>query len=219
VTPVKEITNTDLVILAMMIAGGGTDFCDIEDIAVAAYRLSPQRFGWRTKPFPSDKLVVQAIADLERTHKNRLTLRGADKVATRMLTADGRKAALTIAERVATMAFADADAVIKHFRSPDGTSRTTPAEKRRVQADLTELHRHKTFQKWSDDEGSLARTERWELLDALTCLPDASDRTIQDQIEQMTLQAEKWGDQDVLDFLAATKEVVFDMSRGEGGRR
>ncbi len=215
-TTSKEITNTDLVILAMMIAGGGTDFCDIENIAVAAYRLSPQRFGWRTKSFPSDKLVVQAIADLERTHKNRLTLRGADKVATRMLTADGRKAALAIAERVAEMPFLDADAVIRHFRSADGDSRTTPADKRRVQSDLTELHRHKIFQRWSDDGGSLAGSERWELLDALTCLPDASDRTIQNQIEQMTVQAEKWSDKDVLDFLAATKEVLFDKSRGEG---
>jgi hypothetical protein len=219
VTPAKEITNTDLVILAVMIAGGGTDFCDIEDIAVAAYRLSPQRFGWRTKPFPSDKLVVQAIADLERTHKDRLTLRGADKVATRMLTAEGRKAALAIAEHVAEMPFGDADAVIKHFQSADGASRTTPADKRRVQSDLTELHRHKIFQKWSDDEGSLATTERWELLDALTCLPDASDRTIQDQIEQMTVQAEKWGDEDVLDFLAATKQVLSDTGRSGGGSR
>jgi hypothetical protein len=214
-TTAKEISNTDLVVLAMMIAGAGTDFCDIEDIAVAAYRLSPQRFGWRTKSFPSDKLAVQAIADLERHHKSRLTLRGADKVATRMLTAEGRKAAIAIAERVAQTPFADADAVIKHFHSADGASRTTPAEKRRVQSDLTELHRHKIFHKWSDDEGSLARAERWELLDALTCLPDAADRTIQDQIEQMTVQAEKWGDKDVLDFLARTKEVLFDTSRGE----
>jgi hypothetical protein len=219
VTSPKEISNTDLVVLATMIAGGGTDFCDIEDIAVAAYRLSPQRFGWRTKSFPSDKLVVQAIADLERHHKNRLTLRGADKVATRMLTAEGRKAAIAIAERVAEMPFADADAVIKHFHSADGASRTTPAEKRRVQSDLTELHRHRVFQKWSDEEGSLAQAERWELLDALTCLPDASDRTIQDQIEQMVVQAEKWGDQDVLDFLAATKKVLFSEARGVGGGR
>jgi hypothetical protein len=215
----KEISNTDLVVLATMIAGGGTDFSDIEDIAVAAYGLSPQRFGWRTKSFPSDKLVVQAIADLERHHKNRLTLRGGDKVATRMLTAEGRKAAIAIAERVAQMAFADADAVIKHFLSADGASRTTPADKRRVQSDLTELHRNKIFQKWSDDEGSLGRAERWELLDALTCLPDASDRTIHDQIEQMTVQAEKWGAQDVLDFLTATKQVLFGVDRGDGRGR
>ena len=218
-TATKEISNTDLVLLATMIAGGGTDFCDIEDIAVAAFGLSPQRFGWRTKSIPSDKLVVQAIADLERHHKDRLTLRGADRVATRMLTAEGRKAAISIAERVADMKFADVDAVITHFQSADGASRTTPAEKRRVQSDLTELHRHRIFQKWADDEGSVARAERWELLDALTCLPDASERTIQDQIEQMTVQAEKWSDQDVLDFLAATKGQLLDGTRRDGGGR
>ena len=203
----------------MLVTGAGADFSDIEDIAEAAYRLSPQRFGWRTKQYPSDKLVVQAIADLERHHKDRFTLRGTDKVATRMLTADGRKHAIAVAELVAQIPFADSDAVIKHFRSADGISQTTPAEKRRVQSDLTELRRHKVFQMWADDEESLARVDRWELLDALTCLPDASERTVRDQIEHMTAQAEKWHDTDILAFLAATDAVVFAERRAEGGRR
>lgn len=214
----KEISNTDLVVLAMLVTGAGADFSDIEDIAEAAYRLSPQRFGWRTKQYPSDKLVVQAIADLERHHKDRFTLRGTDKVATRMLTADGRKHAIAVAERVAQIPFDDSDAVIKHFRSADGLSQTTPAEKRRVQADLTELRRHKAFRMWSEDEGSLVHVDRWELLDALTCLPDASERTVRDRIEHMTAQAEKWDDRDILDFLAAT-QVALEERRAEGGRR
>jgi hypothetical protein len=214
----KDISNTDLVVLAMLVTGAGADFSDIEDIAEAAYRLSPQRFGWRTKQYPSDKLVVQAIADLERHHKDRFTLRGTDKVATRMLTADGRKHAIAIAERVAQIPFADSDAVIKHFHSADGISQTTPAEKRRVQSELTELRRHKVFRMWSEDEGSLSQVDRWEVLDALTCLPDASDRTIRDRIEHMTAQAEKWADADVLDFLAAT-QVVLEERRADGVRR
>jgi hypothetical protein len=218
VTPAKEISNTDLVVLAMLVTGAGSDFSDIEDIAEAAFRLSPQRFGWRTKPYPSDKLVVQAIADLERHHKSRYTLRGTDKVATRMLTADGRKQAIAIAERVAQLPFADSEAVIRHFSSADGIAQTTPADKRRVQSELTELRRHKAFQMWSDDEKALAHVDRWELLDALTCLPDASDSTVRAQIEHMTAQAEKWDDQDILDFLAATQAVLAE-SRAEGGHR
>ena len=207
-TAPKEISNADLVVLAMLVTGAGGDYRDIEDIAEAAYRLSPQRFGWRTKKYPSDKLVVQAIADLERHHKSRYTLRGADKVATRMLTADGRKHAIAVAERVAQLPFADSDEVIKHFSSSEGSSQTTPAEKRRVQSDLTELRRHKVFRMWSEDEASLAQVERWELLDALTCLPDASDGTVRAQIEHMTAQAEKWDDRDILDFLAAARLVL-----------
>ena len=217
-TTAKEISNTDLVVLAMLVTGAGTAFSDIEDIAEAAYRLSPQRFGWRTKSYPSDKLVVQAIADLERHHKSRYTLRGTDKVATRMLTADGRKHAIGVAERVAQMPFANPEAVIKHFNSSDGMSQTTPAEKRRVQSELTELRRHKVFQMWSDNERSIEQVDRWELLDALTCLPDASDSTVRAQIEHMTAQAEKWDDRDVLDFLAATQASLTEQ-RAEGGRR
>ena len=62
-----DLANTDLVVLAMLSPAPETTYTDLEDIAVAAYRLSPQRFGWRTKPYPSDKIVVQAIADLERS--------------------------------------------------------------------------------------------------------------------------------------------------------
>lgn len=212
-SPNTDVANTDLVLLAMALAGAGDDFADIEDIAVEAYALSPQRFGWRTKPYPSDKIVVQAIADLEAKHDmNELTRRGvkdrADKVATRRLTSDGRKAALRVGAKVAGREFGDLQALVAHFRLPGADApEPTPADRRRVQAELGELRRHRAFQAWADS-GDLADVERWQLLDALSCLPDAQPWAIRDQTEKLTALAERWRDTELIEFLAGLSAAL-----------
>lgn len=200
----SDVANTDLVLLAMALAGAGDDFKDIEDIALEAFGLSPQRFGWRTQSFPSDKIVVQAIADLEAKHKDRLTSRGAGKIATRRLTSDGRKAALLVGEKVADREFADLRALVAHFRLPGSEAPDpTPAERRRVQAELGELRRHHAFQVWADAGGDLTDVDRWQLFDALSCLPDAPAWAVQDQTEKLIALAERWQDVEVVEFLHA----------------
>jgi hypothetical protein len=201
-SPNPELANTDLVLLAMLIAGAGDDFIDLEDIAIEAYRLSPQRFGWRTKPYPSDKLLVQAIADLERRHKDGRTLRGTGKAPARMLTAEGRKAALRVGSRMAGIEFSDVAALIDHFEDASDDARLqAPAERRPAQADLTELRRHHTFQVWEDEGGDLSSLERWELLDAVSCLPDAPQTSVREQTEKLMAQAERWSDSEAIHFL------------------
>jgi hypothetical protein len=208
-SPNTEVANTELVLVAMALAGAGDDFADIEDIAVEAYGLSPQRFGWRTKSFPSDKIVVQAIADLEAKHKDRLTLRGRGKVATRQLTSEGRKAALGAGAKVADREFGDLGALIAHFRLPGSEApEPTLAERRRVQAELGELRRHRVYQVWADEGGDLTALDRWQLLDALSCLPDAPEDTIRNQTEKLTALAERWADSEVLEFLRALSTAL-----------
>ena len=201
-------------LLALALGGAGDDFADIEDVAVEAFALSPQRFGWRTKPFPSDKIVPQAIADLEAKYgKDQLTLRGfkdhrADKVATRRLTAEGRKAALRVGAKVAGQEFPDLQAMIAHFRHPGSEApEPTPADRRRVQAELGALRRHHAFQAWADT-GDLAEVEHWQLLDALSCLPDAPAWAVRDQTEKLTALAERWQDTEVMSFLDALSAAL-----------
>lgn len=201
-SPTNDLANTDLIVLAMLIAGAGEDFTDIEDIAVAAHQLSPQRFGWRTKAYPSDKIVVQAVADLEAKHKDRLTLRGTGKVATRMLTAEGRKHALSVGSKFASRDFDTIAALIAHVEAPGAEGPTrAPAERRRVQAELGELRRHHAFQVWADEGGDLSSMERWELLDAVSCLPDAPAWGVREQVEKLTALAERWADAEAINFL------------------
>ena len=217
---VSDVSNTDLVVLAMLLAGAGDDFTDLEDIAVAAHRLSPQRFGWRTKPYPSDKIVVQAVADLEAKQKDRLTLRGTGKVATRMLTADGRKHALSVGSRFAGRNFENVADLVAHFETPGAEGPIeVPAERRRVQAELGELRRHPTFEVWADEDGDLSSVERWELLDAVSCLPDAPPWGVREQIEKLMALAERWADSEAIEFLTAIgKAVAVDGGREDEHR-
>jgi hypothetical protein len=198
----------------MALAGAADGFVDVEVIAARAFELSPQRFGWRTKPYPSDKTVVQAIADLEGKHgKDHLTRRGvkdqADKVATRRLTPDGREKAREVAERVARKVFPDLESALAYFRGQSGTAapEPTPAERRRAQAELQELRRHYAFQAWADGR-DLHAIERWQLFDAMSCLPDAPLETLRGQIERLEAVAERWSDRDIQTFLQALGDAA-----------
>lgn len=210
-SPSTDVTNTDLVLVAMALADAGEDFADIEEIAEAAYRLSPQRFGWRTKPYPDLRSVVQAIADLERKQRKgrtvELTLRGstdrADTIITRRLTSGGRKAALCAGAKVAGREFADLQELLAHFRSSGAEApEPTRAARRPAQAELGELRRHAAFQSWADN-GDLADVDRWQVLDALSCLPDAQPWAVRNQMESLAALAERWHDTEVTEFLQA----------------
>ncbi len=53
-----RLTNEGLVVLAAYMAGGASGYTDTEDIAVAANRLAPGRFGWRKYP---DQINIETV--------------------------------------------------------------------------------------------------------------------------------------------------------------
>lgn len=210
----SDIANTDIVLLAMALSGAADGFVDVEVIAEKAFELSPQRFGWRTKAYPSDKTVVQAIADLEGKHsKDEVTRRGvkdqADRVATRRLTPEGREKARRVAERVSNQEFPDLASALAYFRGQSGAAAPEPtrAERRRAQGELQELRRHPAFQAWADGV-DLQSIERWTLYDAMSCLPDAPLETLRGQINQLEAVAEKWRDREIQAFLRALGDAA-----------
>lgn len=46
----KQFFNPQIVAIAAYLLGGKSKFIDIEDIALKAYELAPERFSWRTHP-------------------------------------------------------------------------------------------------------------------------------------------------------------------------
>lgn len=117
--------KTDVVLVAIALAGAGNKWADVEDIAMEAFRLSPQRFGWRTKPYPDLRSVVQAITDLERKSRKEgtgeLTRRGsvdrADTIITRRLTSAGQKAAFQAGTKIAKREFTGLPNMLEYFRT------------------------------------------------------------------------------------------------------
>jgi hypothetical protein len=84
---VSVVDNPDVVPYALHLLGGGSSFVDVEDIAVKCYELAPQRFGFRTHPYPNYKTFSKALRDFEDKHPAML-LRSPDGLK-RQLTAEG----------------------------------------------------------------------------------------------------------------------------------
>lgn len=74
VTPkeLHRMSNVDVVLLATYLVGGALRAVDTEDIAVAAHKIDPTRFGWRKYP---DQI------DMERVRVRLSQARGDDKLA------------------------------------------------------------------------------------------------------------------------------------------
>lgn len=76
----NELSNVQLVTLAVYYLGGETKAIDIEDIAVQASEISPEKFAWKKYPHLIDKSVVQfALKDASIPKKGQPLLSGSIK--------------------------------------------------------------------------------------------------------------------------------------------
>ncbi len=85
--PSVELSNPDIFAYALFRRDGAGQFVDVEDILQECWRLSPSRFGWRTKQFPSDRKGWHALSDLEAAYPD-LMMKTANGLG-RQLTAEG----------------------------------------------------------------------------------------------------------------------------------
>lgn len=84
---VYEPTNFEIAAMALMHLGGATSRVDLEDIAIEAHRLAPQKFSWKKYPNQIDISAVRyALKDA--AGKNPALVAGGVK-AGYMLTKDG----------------------------------------------------------------------------------------------------------------------------------
>lgn len=56
----------DYALAALMRVGGNAKMVDLEDIAVEAYGLAPDRFRWRRHDFPNLELVRVMLSEAKR---------------------------------------------------------------------------------------------------------------------------------------------------------
>jgi hypothetical protein len=151
---ISVVDNPDVVPYALHLLGGGSSFVDVEDIAVKCYELAPERFGFRTHPYPNYKTFSKALRDFEDKHQAML-LRSPDGLK-RQLTAEG-------VEYVRTKL-----AIFNHvFGSPSAN----PPTRRRNQRVLNELRDNPLTQAFlSGQEPELTRIA---VADLLMCSPDS----------------------------------------------
>ena len=74
------LSNLQIVTLAVSELGGATKAVDIEDVAIRAYEISPEKFSWRKYPERIDLRVVQyALKDASSSRNGEPLLRGSVK--------------------------------------------------------------------------------------------------------------------------------------------
>ena len=87
--PIDELSNVQIVLLAIFDLGGETNSIDIEDIAIKAFEFAPEKFSWRKFKDKIDLRVVSyAIKDAMIPKKGPSLISGNNKHGF-MLTIDG----------------------------------------------------------------------------------------------------------------------------------
>lgn len=95
-----EFSNVQLVTLAVYHLGGEVKAVDIEDVAVQAFQIGPEKFAWKKYPEMIDKGVVQfALKDASIPKKGLPLLSGSIKHGY-MLTTYGSEWVKTVIERL-----------------------------------------------------------------------------------------------------------------------
>ena len=61
-----ESSNDQLLLYCLWRLDGGSRQVEREELFEECWRVAPSRFGWRTRPYPSDKAADQTLRDLAR---------------------------------------------------------------------------------------------------------------------------------------------------------
>lgn len=176
------INNPDFIPVAFYLVGAVGQFVDVEDAFVKCYELAPERFGWRTHPFPDLKSASKALRDLEGKNST-LLLKTADGNS-RQLTAEGLK----WVEQHLTL-----------FESLAATPELTAPMRRPVLRRLNELANNPLVAEHSP--GDTQQLEKYQAADLLLCSPDSPPEVWRERLESFRASAEYGKRPDVVRFL------------------
>jgi len=171
---------TDYVLLALLNLGGDAAMVDIEDIAVEAYRLAPQRFKWRKYDHPSLEAVRVALNDLNRRGAA-MVLRGGFG---RMLTARGAERARSQATRFE---------LTTELREDD-------ALRRRATAELARIESHPAYARWRAD--GWTAVDAVDLADMVRCSVSTPPAAFLSRVQRMEAEAARWHRGELQQFMA-----------------
>jgi hypothetical protein len=176
-------SQVDYVLVALLQAGGAEELVDLEDLAVAAYRLAPHLFRWRRYPeYPSAELTRMAIRHAEAADDQPLFVKGAGGRA-RRFTAHGLDRARDAYSRLFV---GDVDNSAVPLRRP-------------ASRDIGRMEKHPALMKWR--VGGIGKVSRYDLADLLLCAPSSVDRVFLDRLHAASAAAAQWDRAELRDFL------------------
>lgn len=189
-----DVSDVVLALATLHELGGSMKFVDIELLAEQAYKIAPDRFGWRRK-YPYWERVRMAFV-----HANENEQRRGEQPLV-ISNTDGSGWKLT-SEGVAFVRNNATKAESVTGRKRASASAASPSGRR-----VREIKKHAAYGKFAHGT-AVADIERYELADLLICPPDSSAAVVMRKVDAARAAATDVDDKDVLRFLGeVTKEV------------
>ena len=182
----------DYVLAALLRLGGEAGVVDLEDIAVEAYRLAPDRFRWRRHDFPNLELVRVTISD---ANKRGTQLVIYDRKG-RKLTVDGARRAGEVLRRL------DAGVVVQR----------DDALRRQDLVELARMEVHPAFIHWSRCEA----IDLVDLADLARCSTSTPTGQFADRLRRSQAIADYWHRDTLVSFLGTAVDRLPSMISEEG---
>jgi hypothetical protein len=185
-------TNIDIAVLALAHLDGAFEKVHHERVAVKAYELAPDKFGWtllefRQRNWPDKEAVRSALEDAKKEKHGGLVDGGYNKDPSKdgwRLTAAGAKWIVEHEQRI-TSGLSSGPAAIP---------------KKEAQRFCKQLRSAPLFKAFAD-AGNLDTASRYEFTDLLECSPDAARDTIRKKFDRLCTMAHLVDDRRILEFL------------------
>lgn len=197
----KALTRMDVVVYALYKLGGVSKKIRTEDIAVEAYKLDNEKFGWqlpkyRKMKYP-DKLT--ALIALETAHKlkyGRLVIGRAGRDAS------GKTDGWNLTPNGVNWIKQNKDRIINNLDQEHKTILISNLDKNRFIKRITNEPLYKLFM--VDNEMKTAT--QYMFTDMLICSPDASKEIIKEKFERLLATALLMENAEIIDFLNKCKD-------------
>lgn len=196
--PADAVSNVVVALTALSVLGGAERLVDIEEVALMAFKMAPERFGWRTRrDLPSWERVrtsfVHANQSERRHHRPPLVSSNTDGESWR-LTAEG----VVFVQRNANK--------IQSLQGSGPRTRRTGKSAERTR----EIRRHPVFCAFARGT-PVEDIQRYQLADLLLCPPDSSVEGAHRKVNAAKAAAVDAGDQEVATFLERVEEKLGEL--------
>ncbi len=182
----------DYALAALLRLGGDAAVVDLEDVAVEAYRLAPDRFRWRRHDFPNLELVRVTLSDANK--------RGSQLVIYdrkgRKLTVDGARRAGEVLRRLGAGVVVQKDDALR----------------RKDLVELARMESHPAFIHWSRGEV----VDLIDLADLVRCSASTPTGQFADRLRRSQAIADYWHRDTLVRFLGEAADRLPSMISEEG---
>lgn len=174
----EQVGLIDYALVALFRLGGDMSMVDLEDIAVDAYRLAPDRFRWRRHDYPNLELVRVVLSDANKGDSH-LVLRDGRG---RMLTVEGTERA----ERAARL--------LEMMPAARGSTL-----RRKDLAELARMENHPAFAAWR--RHGVDGPDAVDLADLVRCSPSTPLPVFEERLRRTEAIAAGWHRDELARFL------------------